>query len=289
MKHDSQQKTARNNQVIEDLTNPASETDLFSKEVIWLASGLLFLTLGIGGVVMYSEDKPLHANSAKTVDIKHVSKAFHSSPQVAVSSNESAIQPPSATLISYKEETSPSKTTSLLEKTDVYFGFDKIELSEEAKNVLQAAAARLGEGQTWGATIQGHTDSKGSDTYNQTLALRRAQSVKNYLMTIGAQESSIHLESLSSGDHVCTEDSEECHQQNRRAHVIFAKVEPDPAAETPLVSESVPTESENIMTAETPSTPPISEDEGPTTMALLEQPTKESEVNDPKSSIDTLP
>ena len=289
MSHDSHQPNVRTDQLVENLANTKSETDLFSKEVILLASGLLFLTLGIGGVLLYSEDQPLHANSTKTVNIKHVSEAFHSPAQVALSNKESATQPPTATLVSYKEEGEPSEVTRSLEETDVYFGFDKSGLSEEAKNVLQATAARLGEGQSWGATIQGHTDSKGSNNYNQALALRRAQAVKNYLMTIGAQESSIHIESLSSKDNICTEDSEECHQQNRRAHVTFARVEPTPVSEAPLISESLPTESENIMTAELPSTSSRFEDEGPTTMASLEQANKESEVSDPKSSIKTLP
>ena len=290
MKHDSHQPNVPKDQAIEDLTNSTSEADLFSKEVIMLASGLLLLTLGIGGVLMYSEDEPLHANATKAVDMKQVSKAFHSPTPAGVLDQETDIQPPTATFVSYENEGSPSEETLSSDQVDVYFSFDQTALSDEAKNILQETAVRYGQEQDWGATIQGSTDSKGSASYNHALALRRAQSVKNYLMTLGAQEPSIQIESLRSGNSVCTEDVEECHQQNRRAHVIFTKTESTPTPEVPLISETVPTESENIMTAEPSAlTPSHSEEDSATTMALLDQPTKDGDPIATHTLADPLP
>ena len=70
---------------------------------------------------------------------------------------------------------------------DVLFDFDKADLLPKAEEVLQKAAALIKERAKSAATIriEGHTDAKGSDAYNQKLSERRAESVKRWFETHG--------------------------------------------------------------------------------------------------------
>ncbi len=64
----------------------------------------------------------------------------------------------------------------------VHFGFNKHELSAEAKAALDEFATKLKEdGKGVYIEVQGHTDSVGSDDYNEKLGQDRAQAVRNYL------------------------------------------------------------------------------------------------------------
>ncbi len=69
---------------------------------------------------------------------------------------------------------------------DVLFDFDKADLRPEAGPSLDKVAAVLKSYPNAAATIEGHTDSKGDDQYNQGLSERRAASVKQALAARGA-------------------------------------------------------------------------------------------------------
>ena len=74
---------------------------------------------------------------------------------------------------------------------DVHFQFDKATLTPADKEVLDKIATRLkGEAPNAQLTVTGHTDSVGSDTYNQKLSDRRAHSVVEYLISQGVPRSS---------------------------------------------------------------------------------------------------
>lgn len=69
-----------------------------------------------------------------------------------------------------------------LTEADVRFGFDRAELSDEAKAALDAFGEQLKqENRSVYVEIQGHTDSVGSEMYNERLGLERAETVRNYL------------------------------------------------------------------------------------------------------------
>jgi peptidoglycan-associated lipoprotein len=70
-------------------------------------------------------------------------------------------------------------------------------------------------------TIEGHADSRGSSEYNLALGDRRANVVKEYLLSLGIQSG--RLTSVSKGKEApfCSEDTEACWQQNRRGHFII--------------------------------------------------------------------
>jgi outer membrane protein OmpA-like peptidoglycan-associated protein len=73
---------------------------------------------------------------------------------------------------------------------DVHFQFDKATLTPSDKEVLNTIATRLKqESSTAQLTVTGHTDSVGSDAYNQKLSDRRAHSVVEYLISQGVPRS----------------------------------------------------------------------------------------------------
>jgi outer membrane protein OmpA-like peptidoglycan-associated protein len=69
--------------------------------------------------------------------------------------------------------------------SSVLFGFDKSNLSNDAKTNLDKLVIVLNNYKDTDIVIQGHTDSKGSEAYNQTLSEQRAFSVSSYLVSKG--------------------------------------------------------------------------------------------------------
>jgi len=65
---------------------------------------------------------------------------------------------------------------------DVLFDFDKAEIRPEAQQALKQAANVIREKAKGAVRIEGHTDGKGSDSYNQKLSERRANAVKEWLV-----------------------------------------------------------------------------------------------------------
>jgi len=74
------------------------------------------------------------------------------------------------------------KPTGVVTIRDVLFDFDKSNIKPEYEGDLSAVAEMLNNDPSLRLEIQGHTDSKGSDAYNQRLSERRAASVKRYLV-----------------------------------------------------------------------------------------------------------
>ena len=112
--------------------------------------------------------------------------------------------------------------------SDVLFDFDKAELKPEADTELQKAADIIRQKGQGVILITGHTDSKGSDAYNQRLSLARAQAVKNWFEAKGLQQN-YQLEGLGAtrpiapNTHPDGSDNPEGRAQNRRVEIIVNK------------------------------------------------------------------
>ncbi len=65
----------------------------------------------------------------------------------------------------------------------ILFDLDSAVIRGESKPVLDEVLRLLRGEPDWKLTIEGHTDSTGSDSHNQTLSLQRAEAVKAYLVT----------------------------------------------------------------------------------------------------------
>ena len=106
---------------------------------------------------------------------------------------------------------------------DIYFDYDKYDVRGDQQAALQGDIAFLKEHPNVQFTIEGHCDSRGSTEYNLALGDNRANSVKNALVQGGVNASNIKTISYGKEKPFCTEETEECGQQNRRAHFVYTK------------------------------------------------------------------
>jgi len=107
---------------------------------------------------------------------------------------------------------------------NIEFGFDSSELTEASYPTLNQIASILKDNPTWGSLkVKGHTDSTGPKAYNQKLSERRAQSVKDYLVSQGVSESVITTEGYGETQPIATNDTAEGRAQNRRVEFEVVK------------------------------------------------------------------
>jgi len=105
---------------------------------------------------------------------------------------------------------------------DAFFDFNKSDIRQDAQEALTKDAEFLRSYPDIRITIEGHCDERGSTEYNIGLGQRRAQAAKNYLVSLGIAASRIDTVSWGKEHPFCTEHTEECWQQNRRAHLVYA-------------------------------------------------------------------
>ncbi|AZL85027.1 hypothetical protein EIJ81_10795 [Aliivibrio salmonicida] len=100
------------------------------------------------------------------------------------------------------------------------FGFDSAKLSSEVEAHFDSILERLKNNPTSELSIVGHTDSQGSDKYNEGLSLRRAQSVANYFESNGIAMSRIKVEGRGETDPVADNNTLKGRSMNRRVDLI---------------------------------------------------------------------
>jgi len=102
----------------------------------------------------------------------------------------------------------------------IHFAFDSAKLTSEAKSILDDALGAINANPSAHLTVEGHTDSTGSDSYNYDLSQRRAQSVVNHLSSSGVTASRMSAVGKGASNPVASNDTSEGRRQNRRVEVI---------------------------------------------------------------------
>lgn len=102
----------------------------------------------------------------------------------------------------------------------VYFAFDSSELGAAARGILDANAAWLTAHSGSSITIEGNCDERGGREYNLALGQRRADSVRDYLVSHGVSSSSVDTVSFGEERPVCHGTGEACWAQNRHADIV---------------------------------------------------------------------
>jgi peptidoglycan-associated lipoprotein len=123
-----------------------------------------------------------------------------------------------------EEEIKEKEKERLLKKltlNDAYFDFDKYNIREDTRKVLEENAKILLAYPNVKIQIEGHCDERGTNEYNLALGERRATSAKNFLVNSGVKSDRISTISYGEERPQCTEHNEECWQKNRRAHIII--------------------------------------------------------------------
>ena len=113
----------------------------------------------------------------------------------------------------------PSEFRATDNLKDVFFDFDKYDIRANDAKILDTNATWLKSNDNL-VLIEGHCDERGTNEYNLALGERRAKATMNYLVSQGVQASRITIISYGKERPTCTEHTESCWAQNRRAHFL---------------------------------------------------------------------
>jgi peptidoglycan-associated lipoprotein len=102
----------------------------------------------------------------------------------------------------------------------VYFDFDQYALTAESRAVLLAHADKL-KGASVAVRLEGHADERGSREYNMALGEKRANAVRDFLVTQGVNGSSLEVVSFGEEQPAATGSDEASWSQNRRVEVKY--------------------------------------------------------------------
>lgn len=108
------------------------------------------------------------------------------------------------------------------------FEFDEDRLTANAKLLLDRVADALLARPDLQVEVQGHTDSKGAEEYNQRLSERRAESVTRYLVGRGVQGDRLTAVGYGESQPVADNETEEGRELNRRVELLITGGEPPP-------------------------------------------------------------
>lgn len=102
------------------------------------------------------------------------------------------------------------------------FAFDKADLNDDSKTVIDEYRATLGPDLTdaYMVVVAGHTDTSGDATYNKSLSLKRAQSVADYLVSKGVRKDAIRVIGRGSAEPLVSNDTLEGRKENRRVDIL---------------------------------------------------------------------
>ncbi len=107
---------------------------------------------------------------------------------------------------------------------NIYFDFDKTTLKSESFVELNKVVDFLQRNSSVAIEISGHTDSKGSDTYNLNLSQGRSQSVVDYLISQGIDASRLQAQGYGESKPIDTNDTDAGRANNRRVEFTVLKI-----------------------------------------------------------------
>ena len=107
---------------------------------------------------------------------------------------------------------------------DAYYNYDEATLDGAAQDALQSSATWLkGEGSAYNLLIEGHCDERGTEQYNLALGDRRANTAKDYLVTLGINGGRIRTVSYGEERPADEGHDEGAWSKNRRAHLVLVR------------------------------------------------------------------
>ncbi len=203
------------------VTLQASQTFIQRGESVtlsWSSTNATELTLapGIGQV---SPEGSTKVSPADSMTYTITAKGPGGTSDMSVRITVAAPAPPPA-------PAAPTATIEELFRTnvrDAYFDYDKADIRTDARDALARTAEFLRSHQQIRVVIEGHCDERGSTEYNLGLGERRAQAVRQFLISLGVSADRMDTVSLGKERPFCTQSSEDCWQQNRRGHFVMAK------------------------------------------------------------------
>lgn len=133
-----------------------------------------------------------------------------------------AAPPPPAPAPEAKKEISvtppPAEPASAVTLKDINFDFDKYNIRPADGEILKSNVEWFKANAGKRVRIEGNCDERGTVEYNLVLGQKRADSAKNYLISLGIDGKLLDTISYGKERPVCTEKTEACWAKNRRAH-----------------------------------------------------------------------
>lgn len=106
-------------------------------------------------------------------------------------------------------------------ESGILFGFDSFALTAEARENITKFAGILQEYPDTNISIEGHTDSKGSRSYNQRLSENRAKAVRDFLAGQGVVSTRMNTVGYAFDRPVASNETEEGRAKNRRVEILI--------------------------------------------------------------------
>ena len=106
---------------------------------------------------------------------------------------------------------------------DVWFDYDNSDIRGDQSTTARNDAAFLAQHPSIKILVEGHCDDRGSEEYNLALGTSRAQSLKQALLAQGVSDDRIKTISYGKEKPFCTDQNEQCWQQNRVDHIAMAR------------------------------------------------------------------
>ena len=179
-----------------------------------LCMGLMFLIAGCAGKKVSSSSGDAASQSGQTKSEQIQPDSIKTVPQERSFDQPSGSAPSNRAL---------AQGSDLDNKGlgDVFFDYDRFQIRKDAMPVLDANAGWFRANAGTSALIEGHCDERGTAAYNLVLGEKRASAVKRYLQDLGVPASQLQITSYGEARPFCTQQNEDCYQQNRRAHFVM--------------------------------------------------------------------
>ena len=130
-----------------------------------------------------------------------------------------AVVAPPAAVVPRPAPPAPPAATKVTYAADAFFDFDKSVIKPAGKQKLDDLISKIKDINLEVIIAVGHTDSVGSDSYNQKLSVRRSEAVKAYLVSKGIEKNRVYTEGKGEKQPVADNKTAEGRAKNRRVEI----------------------------------------------------------------------
>ena len=200
--------TAAGAQSVDNWRSSAGDVWKNSTGLCWRDSGWTPATAAVGcdGAIVAPPPAPVVVAPAPAAAPAPAVVAPPAAPApVAAAAPAAAPQPPAATKVTYA--------------ADAFFDFDKSVIKPEGKAKLDDLTGKVKDINLEVIIAVGHTDSIGSDAYNQKLSVKRAEAVKAYLVSKGIEKNRVYTEGKGKKQPIADNKTKEGQAKNRRVEI----------------------------------------------------------------------
>ncbi len=177
----------------------------------WVVAPLLLVPLALAGRSASSDSTRASASGDAASDGQYGPNGSHGSAMVQTGER-------AGKGVDAYGRANPKEYFAVANLNDIHFDFDSYEIGAGAAKTLEASAEWLKANPKHLVLVEGHADERGTNEYNIALGDRRARAALNYLVSHGVQAKRISRISYGEERPLCSQHTEECWAQNRRAH-----------------------------------------------------------------------